>query len=128
MVRIEVADPFDLPEWLADGDVLWVANGTVAGAARVRGRLVGAGADQQADLDLLAVDAAAPAPVCDERHRTLAHRAWRLREILLLSIDGRVTVAAPGYVFDPNLAIEALGRFARAVGAQPDRYAARLRL
>jgi hypothetical protein len=128
MARIEVADPFNLPEWLADGEVLWVAAGTVAGAAGVRGRLVGPDADQSSELDLLAVDAAAPAPVCDEQHRTLAHRAWRLREVLLLSVDGRVTVAAPGYVFDANLAVEALFRFARAVGAQPDRYAAQLRL
>lgn len=123
-----VADPFDLPEWLAAGEVVWRAEDTVSGSIQVAGRLSGRLPEERLDLDLLAVDAAVPGPVCPEVHRTEAHHAWHRGESLLLDADGRVTLAVPGYVFDTELACEALRRFTRAVGASATSYTAQIRL
>ena len=40
----------------------------------------------------------------------------------------RMVLAVPGTGFAPDLVLDALGRFARAVGARAERYAALLRL
>ncbi len=42
--------------------------------------------------------------------------------------DGRLTLAVPGSGFDADRTLEALSRFARAVGAKPERFVAALRL
>jgi len=126
--RTAVADPFDLPEWLATGDVVWRADDSVVGGGRVGGTLTGQEPEQRLVLDLLAVDAAVPGPVCEEVHRTEAHHAWQRGESLLLDVDGRVTIAVPGYAFDADLATEALRRFTRAIGAKAGSYAVQIRL
>lgn len=125
-LRMTLADPFDLPEWLAGDDIVWRARATVVGAAHVAGTLHGSG--QQLDLDLLAVDAAVPGPVCPEDHRTEAHHAWHRGESLLVELDTRTTLAVPGHCFDVDLVCEALRRFTRAVGASADRYSVQIRL
>ena len=48
--------------------------------------------------------------------------------MLLVRRAGRVTLAVPGRDFAAELVLDALARLARAVGADPDRYAALLRL
>jgi hypothetical protein len=73
--------------------------------------------DLQQQLDLLAVDAAYPRPVCPDGLRVQVHQAWNLGEVLLVDVDGRVAAAAPGTRLDANAVCEVLHRFARAVGA-----------
>jgi hypothetical protein len=116
-------DPFDLPEWLGDSDVVWQPDGSIAATPRVSGRLVGEG---HADLacDLLAVDEAYPAPVADDDVRTLTHQSWRHGQIHLAAYAGRLTLLVPGRDFTADRVLDALARFARAVGAPPDRVSA----
>ena len=124
--RPETVDPFDLPEALGTGDVVWRADDGLAGHL-VRGVLEPAGAEPLA-CDLLAVDDAYPAPVADEGTRLLVHQAWRHGQVHLASYDGRVTVLVPGTSFTPELVLDAVGRFAKALGARPSSYAVLLRL
>lgn len=119
-------DPFDLPEWLGTEEVTWYAEDAVTGAHRLRGRLVSG--EQELGCDLLAVDEAYPAPVVDDDVRRPAHQAWRNGEVLLLEEDSRLVLAAPGTGFGASRVLDALGRLARAVGAQPERYLAALRV
>ncbi len=58
--------------------------------------------------------------------RTRAHLAWRHGQILLVERDGRLTLAVPGRSFTADRVLDALGRLAKAVGAAPEHYAARL--
>jgi hypothetical protein len=119
-------DPFDLPDWLGDGPVAW-ATDTGLGGHLVAGHLTG-GADETLACDLLAVDQAYPAPVLDEATRTRVHQSWRHGQVLLLSRDGRATVAAPGTSWTSEEVLVALTRVARAVGADPARWSVRLGL
>jgi hypothetical protein len=80
------------------------------------------------DLDLLAVDAAYPMPVCPEAERRRAHQAWQYGEVVLLAVDGRICAGVPGRRFDANLACEALRRVARSVAAEPGTFAVSIRL
>ncbi|QIG43214.1 hypothetical protein G5V58_11010 [Nocardioides anomalus] len=118
-------DPFDLPDWLGDGDVVWASTAGLSGHA-VAGSLAGPG-DTLA-CDLLAVDQAYPAPVLDEPTRTRVHQVWRHGQVLLLSVDERATVAAPGTSWSADGVLETLTRVARAVGADPARWSVRLGL
>ncbi|NYG55871.1 hypothetical protein [Nocardioides perillae] len=120
-------DPFDLPEWLGEGAVTWTAEAGVREGHRVPGRLTGEGG---ADLpcDLLAVDAAYPAPVADEATRTAAHRAWHHGQVHLAEVGERLTLLVPGRGFAADDVLEAVARLARAVGSDPDRYAVLLRI
>lgn len=129
MVTIEDIDPFDLPEWLGEGQVVWVAEDGVRASHLVRGRLTCAAADLRiADhaCDLLAVDEAYPAPVADDTTRLRAHQAWAHGQVLLVSYDGRLALAVPGNRFTADDALDALDRLARAVGAMPENYSASL--
>lgn len=119
-------DPFDLPDWLGQGEVTWEAEGGLRSGHIVPGRLEGA--TDRLPCDLLGIDEAYPAPVAPDGVRSRAHQAWRHGEILLLEREARLTLAVPARGFDADLVLDALGRLARAVGASPDRYAARLRL
>ncbi|HEV8054946.1 MAG TPA: hypothetical protein VGP51_00490, partial [Nocardioidaceae bacterium] len=77
-----LADPFDLPEWLGAVDVVWQATETVADADTVTGVLVDAErTERPLRLDLVAVDAAWPEPVCPETDRRAAHQAWHYGEV-----------------------------------------------
>jgi hypothetical protein len=119
-------DPFDLPEWLGTRQVSWVARSTVRGASRVRGCLA-AGSDE-IPCDLLAADVAYPQPLLDEAWRRQAHQAWEYEQVLLLSYDGRLTLAVPGTAYSADGALETVGRLAKAVGVEPDRFVVCLRL
>lgn len=132
-------DPFDLPDWLGESDVVWTPEAGVRTGHHVRGALTpgapaprAAGAagddDQRLACDLLAVDEAYPAPVADDAARLRAHQAWRHGQILLVDLGDRLTLAVPGTAFTADSVIDALGRLAKAVGADPDRYAAYLRI
>lgn len=125
-------DPFDLPDWLGELDVTWASERGVRGGHLVTGTLrVRYGAEQKADdlpCDLLAVDEAYPAPVADDDLRTRAHLAWRHGQVLPVERAGRLTLACPGRSFTADMVLDAVGRLARAVGAQPENWAARLRI
>jgi hypothetical protein len=127
---IEELDPFDLPDWLGEGPVAWATDHGLGGHL-VPGTLTGGapdGSDQALPCDLLAVDQAYPSPVIDETVRTRVHQAWRHGQILLLSRDGRATVATPGTAFSADGVLETLTRLARAVGADASHWSVGLGL
>lgn len=115
-MTISIADAFDLPDWLGTENVVWSAESSLLRSAHVSGQLT-ASDDRTHQLDLLAVDAAYPQPVCPEPERAAAHQAWHYGEVMLLDIDSRLAAAAPGVRFDANLMCETLRRVAKAVGA-----------
>lgn len=119
-------DPFDLPEWLGTSQVTWTARSTVRGEHLVTGRLCAGG--ESLECDLLAADEAFPHPVLDEQWRPRAHQAWTHGQVLLIEYDGRLTLAVPGTEFSADRVLEALTRLAKAVGVQPTRFVAALRL
>ena len=127
-------DPFDLPEWLGTGDVVWRADEGLQTGHLVRGRLAadqpnhGAEESQEIVCDLLAVDEAYPAPVVDDATRLRGHQAWRHGQVVIGEHCSRMVLAVPGTRFGPELVLDALGRLARAVGARAERYAVLLRL
>ncbi|QWC85041.1 hypothetical protein KLP28_16180 [Nocardioidaceae bacterium] len=141
LVEPAESDPFDLPEWLAQGAVVWAAEDSSRGVARAVGALRPldlAEATRRTDpadtllaCDLLAVDVAHPRALVSERWRARAHADWARGEVLLL--DGgagdreRLVLACPAYAFDADLVLEALGRLARAVGVRQDTFRALLR-
>ena len=127
-------DPFDLPEWLGTGDVVWRADEGLQTGHLVRGRLAADQPDHVAEesqeivCDLLAVDEAYPAPVVDDATRLRVHQAWRHGQVVIGEHGSRMVLAVPGTRFGPELVLDALGRLARAVGARAERYAVLLRL
>ena len=123
---LQTVDPFDLPEALGTGDVVWRAADGLAGCL-VRGCLEPRGSDPVA-CDLLAVDEACSGPVTDEATRRQVHRAWRDGQLHLASRDGRLTLLVPGTGFPADHVLEVLARFARSLGASPSSYAVLLRL
>lgn len=123
---VTAVDPFDLPDWLGAAEVTWSARSAVRGEHLVTG-LLGAG-DDSLDCDLLAADQAFPHPVLDEEWRPRSHQAWTYGQVLLVEYDGRLTLAVPGTCFTADRVLEALTRLAKAVGVQPSRFAASLRL
>ena len=127
-------DPFDLPEWLGTGDVVWRADEGLQTGHLVRGRLAADQPDDSAEAsreivcDLLAVDEAYPEPVVDDATRLRVHQAWRHGQVVIREHGSRMVLAVPGTRFGPELVLDALGRLARAVGARAERYAVLLRL
>ena len=119
-------DPFDLPDWVGEGPVSWATDRGLDGHL-VAGCLTGAG-DETLACDILAVDQAYPAPVLDEETRIRVHQAWRHGQVLLLTCEGRATVAAPGTAWTSEQVLVAFTRVARAVGADPRRWSVRLGL
>lgn len=124
---LDDVDPFDLPEWLGESEVTWTSASGVRTGHHVLGCLTGDGRDE-VPCDLIAVDEAYPVPVADDATRLRAHQAWRHGQILLVTYDARLTLAVPGTGFTADLVLDALSRLAKAVGASPERYAARLRI
>ncbi len=120
-------DPFDLPEVLGSGPVTWSSIDALAGGHLVRG-VLHASDDRDVDCDLLAVDQAYPAPVASEAVRLLVHQAWRHGQVHLMSYDERLTLLVPGTSFSADLAMDAVGRLAKALGAAPSSFAVHLRL
>ncbi len=125
-VGVAELDPFDLPDWLGDGSVAWACDRGLDGHL-VAGSLTGAG-QQSLPCDLLAVDQAYPTPVLDEALRTRVHQTWRHGQVLLVTRDGRATVAAPGTSWTADRVLETFTRVARAVGAEPASWSVRLSL
>ena len=119
-------DPFDLPEWLGVGQVVWHADAGLRSGHLVAGRL--ASDDDVLACDLLAVDEAYPGPVTDDDSRLRAHQAWRHGQVLLGRYADRLVLAAPGTRFDADRVLDTLARLARAVGGSPDNMAALLRI
>ena len=119
-------DAFDLPDWVGVGEVAWATEEGLAGHL-VRGSLTGP-SDHSLPCDLLAVDQAYPAPVLDEDLRTRVHQTWQHGQVLLLTREGRATVATPGTSYTADGVLEAFTRVARAVGADPGRWSVRLGL
>jgi hypothetical protein len=119
-------DPFDLPEWLGVGQVVWHADQGLRSGHLVAGRLVSA--DDVLDCDLLAVDEAYPVPVTDDDSRLRTHQAWRHGQVLLGKYADRLVLASPGTRFDAERVLDTLARLARAVGGSPDNMAALLRI
>lgn len=126
MPEIAEVDPFDLPEWLGLGEVTWTATSSVRAAHRVEGRLTGCA--EALDCDLLCADQAYPRPVMEDGWRRRAHLAWAHGEVLVCCYQSRLTLAVPGSDFTADRALEAVGRFARAVGAEPRSFLVALRL
>lgn len=124
---LEPVDPFELPEWLGETDVTWAAQSGVRRGHTVAGLLSSPG-HEPVPCDLLAVDPAYPTSVAPESVRHDAHQAWRHGQVLTVSRDGRLTLAVPGTGFTADLVLEAVGRFALAVGASVDRYSVLLRI
>jgi len=120
------AEPFDLPEWLGTQAVTWAALSPLHRGHLVTGELRGSG--EPVACDLLAVDEAYPEPVADEHVRTAVHQAWRRGEVHLLGAEGRYALAVPGSRLDAELAIAAVERLARSVGADAASYAILLRI
>jgi len=120
-------DPFDLPEWLGEVEVTWTPEDGIHDRYLVPGLLTG-GADLSQPCALLAVDEAYPQPVADDDLRHRAHQAWRHDQVLLVTVDGRLTLAVPGTSFTAELVLETLARLAKAVGARPSSFSVLLRL
>lgn len=119
-------DPFDLPEWLGERDVVWASDAGLRGGHLIPGRLTSG--DAALACDLLAVDEAYPTPVTDTATRSRAHQSWRHGQILLACRGERLTLLVPGSGFDADRVLDALARLAKAVGASPERYAVHLRI
>ena len=119
-------DAFDLPEWLGVEEVTWTPATAVRGSALVRGEL--AAGEERLACDLLAVDEAYPRTLAPDELRTRAHQAWKHGQVLLQDSEDRLTLLAPGTRFTADLVLDVLGRLAKAVGADPHRFAAHLRL
>ncbi|MGH3315044.1 MAG: hypothetical protein ACRDO0_02770 [Nocardioidaceae bacterium] len=124
-------DPFELPDWLGQEQVLWQATDERGGretTGTIHGMLRPLHGDEELSLDLLGVDVAWPKPVCDEESRHLAHEAWHYGQVILLDVEGRVTLGVPCTTFSTDLVCEAVRRFSKAVGAEPSRFLVQLRL
>lgn len=120
-------DPFDLPEWLGEREVTWAPATGVRRQQHVPGTLTGEGGEELA-CDLLAVDTAYPAAVVVEADRVRAHQSWQRDQVHLGERADRLTLLVPGHEFTADLALTAVGRLARSVGADPHRYLVTLRL
>jgi len=124
---LQIVDAFDLPEWFGTSKVSWHSTSPLGDGPHVTGELDGDPGGSQR-LDLLAVDAAYPAPVCPDAERRAAHQAWQYGEVVLLDRDGTICAGVPGRQFDANLAYEALRRLAKAVAADPGSFTVSLTL
>jgi hypothetical protein len=120
-------DPFDLPAWLGECEVTWQSEQPVTSDHRISGAFAAEGHDPL-PCDLLAVDDAYPAPVAADQIRVRTHQIWRYGEVLVASEADRMLLAVPGSRLDPETVLEAVARFARAVGAPPGSYAVRLQV
>ena len=121
-------DPFELPEWLGTGAVTWESQAGLRTGHRVRGELWGQTEEHRLGCDLIAVDEAYPAPVVEEGSRSRAHQVWQHGQVLVAEVDQRLVLGVPGTRVDAELLLDALSRLAKAVGASPDNFAARLRI
>lgn len=125
-------DAFDLPEWVGEQDVVW-SSSVPLGTPMVPGELTAQLDEARPDdlrlaCDLLACDRAYPEPVLPERWRREAHAQWALQQVLLVEVDGRLTLVCPGVDVEVGGAMESLRRLAKAVGVPASRITLALRL
>ena len=116
-MKIVERDAFDLPDWLGTEPVSWRCSSPLDSGPYVRGELTAADGRRQ-ELNLIAVDAAFPVPVCPEPQRRAVHRAWQYGEVVLLEVNDCMSAGVPGRRFDANLACETLRRLAKSVAAK----------
>ena len=109
-------DPFDLPDWLGESEVTWLPEGPLGVGHRVAGSLAASGHDSL-PCDLLAADDAYPEPVADDALRVRCHQVWRHGEVLVAVDRGRTLLVVPGSRVDTDVALEAVARLSKAVGA-----------
>lgn len=122
-------DPFEVPDWLSGSQVVWEALESVGERTVARGRVRAVDGDAEPMLlDIVAVDAAWPSALCSPTDRRAAHQAWHFGQVVLLDHDGVAALGVPAAVFSADLTLEALRRFAKAVGSDPWRFAAYLML
>lgn len=119
-------DPFDLPEWLATEEVVWRPAGPLGQGHHVDGELNSPAGTLACDV--LFVDQAYPAPVADNALRTRAHRAWHHDQVLVVELNGRLTLAVPGARGEVEQVLRALARLSLAVGAPAEQISAWLSL
>jgi len=124
---LELVDAFDLPDWLGEHEVTWAPTTGVRRQQHVSGVLTGEQPEELA-CDLLAADTAYPRAVVVEPDRVAAHQAWQRGQVHLGRRGDRLTLLVPGHEFTADLALTAIGRLARSVGADPQRYVVSLRL
>lgn len=122
----EAVDPFDLPEWIGTDDITWSA-GCAFSEPLLTGVLRDDNDGTEIACDLLAADVACPRPVVDEPTRYATHLAWRLGQVHLVRDGDRLTLAIPTVRHSADGVLEAIGRFAQAVGAPRERFVIRLR-
>ena len=124
---LDPVDAFDLPDWLGEHQVTWAPATGVRRKQHVSGLLTGEDEESLA-CDLLAADTAYPTAVVVEADRVAAHQAWQRGQVHLGQRGDRLTLLVPGHEFTADLALTAIGRLARSVGADPQRYVVTLRL
>lgn len=124
--QVTDADAFDLPEWVGVEQVTWAATSSLGETHHVTGEL--RSGPEALTCDVLAADLAFPAPVLSERWRHDAHQAWAHGQVLLVHRHDRLTLVVPGSRVAAEDVLEAVRRFAKAVGATSDRFAVTLRL
>ncbi len=121
-------DPFDLPEWLGEVEVTWTPEDGIHDRYLVPGLLTGGARPVPALRHCWPSTRPTPQPVADDDLRHRAHQAWRHDQVLLVTVDGRLTLAVPGTSFTAELVLETLARLAKAVGARPSSFSVLLRL
>lgn len=122
----KVADPFDLPEWLGEHDLVWAADASTGGAS-TPGSLRAAD-ELVLSLTVLAADVAYPVPVVAESVRAQVHQAWQYGQVALLAAADSYAVAVPATSVDVDLLCEVLRRFAKAIGVAAERVSVLVRL
>jgi len=125
---VTAVDAFDLPDWVGATDVTWTARSSVRGARHISGQLAATATTEALPCDLMAADVAHPQPALPESWRRQAHQAWEYGQVLLVSCDGRLTLAVPGTAYSADGVLETIGRLALAVGVAPSRFTVCLRL
>jgi hypothetical protein len=123
---VESVDPFDLPDWLGTAEVTWTATTSARGSDLIAGVLSGDG--ETLPCDLMAADQAYPQPPLPEEVRRQAHRSWNHGQVLLVTYDGRLTLAVPGTAYSADGVLETVARLAKALGARADRFTVAMRL
>jgi len=123
---VEPVDPFELPSWIGEEPVTWMAQDSLGASHLVAGTL--SGPTDSTPCDVLAGDHAYPDAALEGDVRREMHQSWMLGQVLVVTYGERMTRASPGRVVDAEMALESLRRFAKAVGATQDRMNVTLRL
>lgn len=127
-LQLVEVDPFELPDWLGEGPVVWAPEHGLTGGHLVAGQLRSPEEPGPAPVacDLLAVDEAYPTPVTDPELRARAHQVWKHGQVLLTMHEARLTLAAPGTSFTADRTLECLHRLSLAVGGRSEQFSALL--